>query len=121
MADSPTPAFFDWQTDYQAVLRDFGKHSVGRKLDSAIAVCISTLREFSCYEPGFAESRNCLAALSDLLILRTLHYRYEAWRKISDVKGCPNPDDGEVSSRGTHTSCAKEANSHQRTTSSVVC
>ena len=96
MANSPTSAFFDWQTDYQAVLRDFGNRSVGRKLDSAIAACISALREFSYHDPGFAESRNCLAALSDLLTLRTLHYRYEAWRMISDVKACPAPHDGEV-------------------------
>ena len=80
-----TPAFFDWHTDYQIALHEYGNGSVDLRLNLAISRCIFILREFPSHGSDFTERRSCLTALSDLLVLRTLHHRYEAWRKPSEL------------------------------------
>ena len=85
-------AFFDWHTDYQIALREFGNDSVGLKLNIAISQCLFMLRESPSHGSDFTERRSCLTALSDLLVLRTLHHRYEAWRSPSELQAAAAPN-----------------------------
>jgi hypothetical protein len=73
-----------WQIDYQNVLREYGVSFIDIKLSRAISSCMDCLMTLPGDDFDFSEHRACLVALSDLLILRTLQYRYQARQHISD-------------------------------------
>jgi hypothetical protein len=72
-----------WNKHYQTALSEYGSGSY-LKLDGAIAECIFALRVLPSKKSEFTEKRRCLTALSDLLVLRVLHRRYEATRMTAD-------------------------------------
>ncbi len=73
--------FHDWEVEYRSVLRDYGTCFIDARLHCAITACMDSLVELP--QPfNLAERRACLTALSDLLTLRSLQYRYGALHMV---------------------------------------
>lgn len=65
--------FLDWEIEYQTALREYSERPSLGELHRAITACTKSLVEVPRDTWGFVARRNCLLALSDLLILRILH------------------------------------------------
>jgi hypothetical protein len=70
----------EWQTNYQAALREYGLELSDQTLQRGIASCMMSLADLPLDAKSCGKRRSCLAALSDLLVLRTLHYKYKRLR-----------------------------------------
>jgi hypothetical protein len=79
-------SYHDWQIDYRAILREYGTGFVKFKLEDAITECMARLVEIPLSGSDFLEHRSCIIALSDLFVLRTLDYKYEAKRMVAGAQ-----------------------------------
>jgi hypothetical protein len=70
----------EWQPSYQTALREYGLELSDDALQRAIASCMMSLADLPLDAKSWGKRRSCLAALSDLLVLRTLHYKYKLLR-----------------------------------------
>ncbi len=77
------PPFYDWEVLYRDVLRDWGTCFMDVRLRSAISGCMNVLSETP-HAFSLDERRECLAALSDLLVLRSLQHRHRAQQMVED-------------------------------------
>jgi hypothetical protein len=77
---------YDWEIDYETVLREYGTGFVESRLGHAITDCVTRLVEIPVPGSDFLEHRSCIIALSDLFVLRTLHYKYEAKRMVAGAQ-----------------------------------
>ena len=73
-----------WQIDYQTALREYGLDLFNISLQRAIAACMFYLNDLPSDSASYLGRLSCLAALSDLLVLRTLHYKYE-FRRLANT------------------------------------
>ena len=74
-----------WEIDYRDAVHKYGAGYVENSLRRGIASCMDRLMEHT-LECTAAEYRACVTALTDLLLLRLLHFNYEAAR-VSGVAG----------------------------------
>jgi hypothetical protein len=65
------------------VARNGARPALG-DLHRAITSCVNCLTDMPRDMSGYAKRQRCLLALSDLLVLRVLHYKYEARRMVQD-------------------------------------
>jgi hypothetical protein len=80
-----SPVIFpDWQSDYQTALREYGFELFDSALQRALANCMSCLADLPRDIESCTRRQSCLVALSDLLLLRRLHYKYELLRIAND-------------------------------------
>lgn len=71
-----------WQVDYKVVVRDYGAGFVEISLRRGINSCMERLLERS-LDCTLVEYRACLTAMTDMLVLRSLRYTYQAGRARS--------------------------------------
>ncbi len=71
-----------WEIDYRHALREYGIGFIETSLRRGINSCMERLMERA-LDCTVVEYRACLTALMDLLVLRSLHYTYEAGRARS--------------------------------------
>jgi hypothetical protein len=73
----------EWHMDYQAALREYGLELFDSALRLAVTNCMLSLADLPRDLKSCARRRLCLTALSDLLVLGTLHYKYELLRIVN--------------------------------------
>ena len=87
MAKTPSPSKQSkWEVDYRDAVREYGAGFVEISLRRAINSCMARLMERG-LDCTVVEYRSCLTALMDLLVLRSLHYTYDAGRARSLAEG----------------------------------
>jgi hypothetical protein len=71
-----------WEIDYRDAVREYGVGYVEVSLRRGIGSCMDRLMEHT-MDCTAVEYRSCVTALTDMLLLRSLYFTYEAARASS--------------------------------------